>query len=184
MCYPTISLKTKKEIDSAIDTATSLAKEIDVVRQKRQRFDDDPILRSMTAWTTSALAHTLLDSSSKAQPLFERSTTASLQPLTTALLESGLRERKPRNSSMSCAYAALTASQALLDLVRREYALSESLLAVTTALSSTTTRETIDNALKMNDAAVASLTTHCDRMLRSSDTHDSHETREAGAVDQ
>jgi hypothetical protein len=160
------SLKTKKDIDHAITSATGIAKELEDVRSKRQRFCDDPILAALTRCATTAVAQTLRDAAQD-EPTFRKSTAVALQPLTTALLESGIEERKVRYRSSSCAYTALMASEALLALVRREYALSETLLALTTALSSPATQTTINTGLKMSDTALTALMAACNEMRAS-----------------
>jgi hypothetical protein len=157
------SLKTKKDIDSAIVTATAIAREIEGVRLKRQRFHDDSLLGVLTHFTRDALVHTLEQSAEQEQH-FQTLKPASRQALTTVLLESGLSERKERYKSDACAYNALTAGEALFALARREYALSETLLALTTALSSPATQMTVNHSLKMNTAALESLTALCDQM--------------------
>jgi hypothetical protein len=160
------SLKTKKDIDSAIATATTIAREIEGVRLKRQRFHDDSLLGVLTHFTRDALVQTLEQSAEQEQH-FQTLKPASRQALTTALLESGLGERKKRYKSDACAYNALTACEALFALARREYALSETLLALTTALSSPATQMTVSNNLKMNTSALASLTSLCAQMRTS-----------------
>jgi hypothetical protein len=165
---PDGSIKTKKDVDNAMMTAMAIAKELDGVRSKRRRFQDDPVLAELTQCTAAAVAETLQRSSSM-ETGFRKANPGSLQSLTTALLDSGIGERKARYRSESCAYNALTASQALLALIRREYALSETLLALTTALSSPITQATISGSLKMNDAALASLASLCDQMRARSD---------------
>jgi hypothetical protein len=159
------SLKTKKDIDNAILAATAIAREIDGVRLpvKRRRFPEDNLLRMLTRATATALTTTLRETT-EVEPEFQTLRPASRQALATVLLESGTAERKQRYRSDSCAYNALTACEALCALARREYALSESLLALTTALSLPATQDTINNGLKMSEAAVASLTLLCDGM--------------------
>jgi hypothetical protein len=163
------SLKTKKDVDNAIIAATSIAREIGVVRAKRQRFHQDPVLHALTSNAANGFLRTF-EESSRADPDFRKFPPAgqALQPLTTALLESGLQESKARYRSDSYAYNALSASQALLALLRREYALAETLLAVTTTLSSPATQTTITSSLKMSDTAVVSLTSLCEQMRASS----------------
>jgi hypothetical protein len=51
--------------------------------------------------------------------------------------------------------------------VRREYALSETLLALTTALSSPATQTTINTGLKMSDTALTALMAACNEMRAS-----------------
>ena len=169
VCSCADSLKTKKDIDNAVMFATSVAREIDSVRAKRQRFHEDPMLHAMTSRAARGFLQTL-EESSRVDPHFRKFPPAAqqLQQLTTVLLESGAEERKARYKSDSCAYKSLAASQALLTLLRREYALAETLLAVTTALSSASTQATLNTSLKMSDAAMASLTSLCDQMRASS----------------
>jgi hypothetical protein len=164
-------MKTKKDIDAAILAATGVAREIDDVRAKRQRFHDDPMLAAMTRSVTAAIVQTLADCT-QTEPAFRESAPAERQALAAALLESGANERKAaRYRSASGVYNALAAAEALLNLVRREYALSESLLALTTALNSPATHATISSSLKMNDAALSSLEMLCDGMRGGSGTH-------------
>jgi hypothetical protein len=163
------SLKTKKDIDKAILAATAIAKEIDGVRLKRQRFPDDDLLRLLTGATADALTTTLRETS-RLEPDFQRLKQSSRHALATVLMESGAAERKQRYRSDSCAYNALAACEALCALARREYALSETLLALTTALRSPTTQATINSDLKMSEPAVASLTVLCEGMRGPSST--------------